>query len=564
MKIDKYLFLIICLLFSFKTIGADSYLRERLYLQTDKNLYLAGELIWLKLISTDNTGKPINISKVGYVELVDETSSQIQIKVELKDGVGEGWILLPTELPSANYRLVAYTKYMRNENEKIFFDKIIPVINTFVPDQLNTIKIDTLITNESNVNNNNNNNNKTISISTNRSLYGKRENGELKLNGIPENIHTLSVSIAGIDMVSFGTASNILEFSKQTGNLLPEFSFTYIPEYEGHMIKGKIIETSTGKPQTASNITPLLSYTGDKIRLFSGQFDENANVIFYTKGITGMEELVTKVLSPIDNQFRVDIESPFAELTYNHLHDLKWNPSWNENILRRSVGLQVFHAFMADTISHTYPTDPVFRIKPDRQYHLDEYTRFTTMEEVVVEIIPSIRFRRINNKRTMSVLMEEGSTYTVGNSLVMIDGVPVTDHEIIFRYDPLKIKTIDVHMGNYYFGGQMFTGIITMWTYSNDYPGLTLDNATQFFDYKGPVGQRYFYAPSYDTDIIRKSSIPDYRHTLLWLPHMKIKGESTTIVPFSTSDMNGEFKITVEGLTNDGQPVYAVSYIKVE
>ena len=98
-------------------------------------------------------------------------------------------------------------------------------------------------------------------------------------------------------------------------------------------------------------------------------------------------------------------------------------------------------------------------MQPDWSYLLDEYTRFTTMEEVVIEFIPGLRFRKMDGVRRLAVLTEERIGYTIGNSLVLLDGIPIVDHEIIFKYDPLKIRKIDVYKGKYVFGGQIFDGI---------------------------------------------------------------------------------------------------------
>lgn len=94
--------------------------RERIYVQTDKQVYLAGELLWLKLCVTDATGIPVSFSKVGYVELLDESTALVQVKIEIKEGIGEGWLELPALLPTGYYRLVAYTRYMRNEGDTVF------------------------------------------------------------------------------------------------------------------------------------------------------------------------------------------------------------------------------------------------------------------------------------------------------------------------------------------------------------------------------------------------------------------------------------------------------------
>lgn len=93
--------------------------RERIYVQTDKQVYLAGELLWLKLCVTDATGLPVSFSKVGYVELLDESTALVQAKIEIKEGIGDGWLELPALLPTGYYRLVAYTRYMRNEGDTV-------------------------------------------------------------------------------------------------------------------------------------------------------------------------------------------------------------------------------------------------------------------------------------------------------------------------------------------------------------------------------------------------------------------------------------------------------------
>lgn len=556
--INSILSLFLLLQFA-STANANEMPRERLYMQTDKDLYLAGELIRIKLISTDTEGKVFDLSKVGYIELTGEAESPIQTKVELDRGVGEGWIALPTHLTSGNYRLVAYTRYMRNEGEKVFFEKSISVINAFLPDMTQSLVIDTLLTTEDIHTRDN-----TVTLKTNRAFYTRRDMGQVQIEGLPENVRTLSVTISGKSFHMGHPAKDIRRFYPVHNNNATAFTLDYLPEYEGPIITGQMIDVNSGEPRTAINTVPLLSFVGDKIRLFSGNVDDKARVTYYTKGVSGTEEMVTKVLSPVDEQFRVDIQSAFAELTPKAPTPLQWNPAWNEQVLHRSIGLQVQHHFLPDSLSKTETSDPIFSWKPYRVYPLDEYTRFTTMEEVVVEILAAIRFRRINNKRIMSVFMEEGSAYAVGNSLVLLDGIPITDHEIIFRYDPLKIKTVEVYMGNYLFGGQMFAGIISMQTYNNDYPGLTLHNSTQFFDHPGPAGHRHFYSPVYDSQEERNNRLPDYRHTLLWIPEIPIENSTSIVIPFSTSDLPGEYVVTVEGLTTDGLPIYARSPIKVE
>lgn len=77
-------------------------LRERVYLQTDKQFYLSGELIWMKFIATDLDQRLSDVSKVGYVELLDSASAVVQARLVLEKGVGDGCLRLPSTFPTGN------------------------------------------------------------------------------------------------------------------------------------------------------------------------------------------------------------------------------------------------------------------------------------------------------------------------------------------------------------------------------------------------------------------------------------------------------------------------------
>ena len=57
---------LLCLLWAGQTVLAGE-LRERVYLQTDKQFYLSGELVWMKFIATDLDQRLSDVSKVGFV-----------------------------------------------------------------------------------------------------------------------------------------------------------------------------------------------------------------------------------------------------------------------------------------------------------------------------------------------------------------------------------------------------------------------------------------------------------------------------------------------------------------
>ena len=59
-------------------------IKERIHAETDKDFYLAGEQMGVKLHSTDVQGRPQEFSRVAYVELLGDGENAVRLKVEMK------------------------------------------------------------------------------------------------------------------------------------------------------------------------------------------------------------------------------------------------------------------------------------------------------------------------------------------------------------------------------------------------------------------------------------------------------------------------------------------------
>ncbi len=107
-------------------------LQEKIYAHLDKPSYLAGEILWFKIYNVDaSLHKPIGISKVAYVEILDKDHRAVhQTKVSLKDGTGNGSLLLPQTIHSGNYLFRAYTNWMKNFDAEFYFEKNLTIVNS--------------------------------------------------------------------------------------------------------------------------------------------------------------------------------------------------------------------------------------------------------------------------------------------------------------------------------------------------------------------------------------------------------------------------------------------------
>jgi len=102
---------------------------EKVYVQTDKEFYTTGETIWFKTYLIDGISHTQSTkSKIAYVELWNEKDSLIAQRKLYVEGFGAaGDFKIHDSLVGGIYTLRAYTKYMLNEKEPLFFHKQIPI-----------------------------------------------------------------------------------------------------------------------------------------------------------------------------------------------------------------------------------------------------------------------------------------------------------------------------------------------------------------------------------------------------------------------------------------------------
>lgn len=74
---------------------------------TDKDCYVAGEDLWIKVCVTDSLSRGSVLSKVAYVEISDTKLVYAQGKIDLQNGNGWGRIRLPQVMHTGAYQLTA-------------------------------------------------------------------------------------------------------------------------------------------------------------------------------------------------------------------------------------------------------------------------------------------------------------------------------------------------------------------------------------------------------------------------------------------------------------------------
>lgn len=115
--------------------------QEKVYVHTDRAMYLPEETIWFKLYCMTD-GLPSYLSKVAYVDIVNAKGLVIDKKMlSLKDGAVYNNIDLPKEILPGKYLLRGYTLWMLNFPD-FLFTKEIHVYGKETQDSKTTINAD--------------------------------------------------------------------------------------------------------------------------------------------------------------------------------------------------------------------------------------------------------------------------------------------------------------------------------------------------------------------------------------------------------------------------------------
>jgi len=333
-------------------------------------------------------------------------------------------------------------------------------------------------------------------------------------------------------------------------------AFTYLPEIDGHIINGKITDSLTRKGRRGSLV--FLSFPGTHNKFYTSESDRDGHLVFYTKDVYGQSELIAEADDLLNSPAGIEIFDPFSEeYSLNKLPSLQLRKEYAEALRTNSINAQVVRKFGEDRLKELrYPPlvdTTKFYGKADETYLLDNYTRFTTMEEVLREYVLGILVGKSGKNYRLTVIDALSNSLLKDNPLVLLDGVPVLDMNRIIEYDPLKVRKLDIVKGKYYYGPSLFYGIADFTTYKGNMENYEMSRNAVVLDYDGLQMQREFYSPVYETPEQQQHSLADYRNLLFWNPEIRTGKDGKAEISFYSSDLSGSYNGIIQGISADGK-----------
>ena len=524
--------------------------QERVYVATDRTAYIAGDLVYCSLFALDKDGAPGGNSAVAYLELVSADGTAAEAKIGLLEGRGAGSFRIPAVTPTGNYRLMAYTA---DAVPEVKWARIISVFNTGstarVKDGVKIVPQGAYKSPQTAPDINS----EYLSISLPSRLQSQKEASlMISSKGMEADI---SVSVYHDDALSPENTLSLADFLSGS----PAEPSGKPAEYEGEVISARVEGLGGGKE--ADRATAFLSSAGAPSNVYIGRSGDDGLVRFYTGNIYGDREIVCEVSSLSGNLCRLNLLSPFVHPEADVVPQLVLSPAQRGALVARKASLRENYSLPLDTLVQFLPKreDLLLAGSPSVRYHLDDYTRFPTVQEICTEFIRELQFVRRDGRWRVRMMVSDGTSsrkYLQDNILVMMDGVVLTDHGMLERFDGNLLEDVDLYCQALSIGGVSYNGAVNFVTKKNYVTALQFPENVRVLDFKGVA-----YPVAYPG---QAPSGNDSRQLLYWHPAMKIRAGGQEQIRLRTPSYPGIFRVVAEGWTAEGKPLRAEYSFRVD
>lgn len=455
---------------------------EHAFALTDKDLYFTGERLHVSVCITDSLLIPSALSRVAYVEVSDTYHLCLQAMVALVDGRGWADISLPSTLHSGNYLLSVYTRAMRNgdlTHDSSLFTKVISVVNPsrlFRADDIAVLPADSLA---------------TLAPTTSFEQLEATPNATVSIP-LPEGHPLLrTASLYPTDVV----APSYEGFSPQLRQLsTPTSSTRFLPEYEGHIV--------ISRPSSEASVVEhtRLVMIGKEATLYDGQWQPDGTWHYYTIGLYGRRPVFLSTVSPEGEEVTMEFVSPYAKLVPQTLPQLKvcadeaqFRQRAQSALLEQAVSeWQGQQIGQQDSLNYS---SVLLSAKPRYSYDLDEYTRFSSVREILIEFVRGVKHDKVSGVDQLFVLDSEMHEYSSWSALVLLDGMPVFNISDILNYDARLLQYVNIYTDRYIFGSQIYGGIISFTSRKGQLSNFSLRSGMKLAIYNFPQLCPAFVAP---------------------------------------------------------------------
>lgn len=536
---------------------------EKMEVHLSQGSAFPGELLWFKVYCTSSLFPKEELSSLAFIELINsDNASLLRKKILLKQGEGYGEFQIPNNLPTGVYYILAYTNWLKNFGEESFFRKDLIIVNPYQPfnkaqygtDTVRTLKEDVLSEFGAN----------KLKITPDKKIYPTRQQVNLMIE--PNNLAGMAISDYSVSVYRKEPPmifSNL--HSNENGTIHYPEKITYLPDYKGIRLTGKLLDPSESSIP-GSTVTEALPGPGTDIK--QSITDSKGDFNFLLKPGEGEQEIVF-TLPGKGSSMRLEESFWNGFRNAPDKQALSLNKEAITYLERKYMHFQFQDRFKRQN-SIKRPSIKVqrdsslFYSKPYQLIELKDYYTLDSLREYFYELVPSVRFNQRRGELDISVRDSVSMTYYEDKPGVFIDGVLYDNYSEIAAIPVREIDRIAILPKTYYYKDFTFGGIIDIHTVKSDFHSVKpMPSMTRIIYPTADASEWKFTSPDYSLSG-SGNRVPDFRYLLYWEPNVRAENSGGAKVQFFTGDVKGTFIVKVVGISETGEIVQAEQEILID
>lgn len=539
------------------------YFYEKVYVQTDKPYYYPGEPLWFKAyINYYNRTWQDSLSHVLYVELLTaDKDVKLQRMFRIDDGRSHGDLLIPDSIAEGTYYLRAYTTLRRNFGDSGLFTRPLRVLN--ILDKADPTHLRPIPEKSS------------LAITPGEETYHTRDKVTLDIRlgeGLTPGIANLSVAVTDVSQViAVPDPINILDTYPINPDEIPLINDLVHRIESGVSFYAQFLNNKGAPEKTQLNF--IKWKTGDVLYAETGD-----DGMFWQTGLQFTDSAMFSYKSdkakgkPYGKVMILPREIPPVQSPYE--------PDWQ--IIKAGTVQRIFSEYEIPKDSKLLESIEVTasRLESEAQarakrrpYGRADYV--ITREKLnvgtgnllyaLVGKVPGLVVSPTQN--TVFFARAQANSLTdSGQPMVTVNDVPMAGDAatVLQTIDYNTIESIEfTNRLNSLYGEQGRNGVIAVYTRAGP-TGVDNTNPNfQMIKLPGYSKIRNFQAPNYESPG-ENATQTDYRATLYWNPDVTMDKNGFASVSFYASDLSGQYRVIVEGVTADGNPVRGETLITIK
>jgi hypothetical protein len=524
---------IVAWLFLLCALNGKAQQKECFYLFTDRDIYASGETMLLKIFLP-----PEEASGIMHLDLMNLTGKRIQgVNLKIRNHQADGFIDLPDSLGSGTYLVRASARtpgiltfkeiFIANRfaiapesSANLMRSKAFPV----VPGRISDIEINGI-----------------------ENAYKTRSTGHFSLK-LPNELLSQTLGDLFVEIVD-----SSLEYNAKTFLTAAKSTETHLAEKEGIILEGIVTDLATNQPSKNAVVYLTIQDSIPRFNYYLTGMD--GRFYFELKDYFGKIPIVLQCFDQDTYRLlKISLSDPEGKKSELPIFESQVYPSGFQTGIQKNREAVSFQKIFGQqkltlqqlsppkTVSYPFYGIPTYTVNPKLFIDLPNFN------EISRELLPGVKFRAYNRIPTMLVFNPVVQSFFEETPLVVLDGIPIRDLNVIKNLGTKEIDKIDVCQSERFFGNMIFPGVVAIHRSKSDYSFMPASEDLIKLNLEVIQNSSTMNVPSG-----KPANEPDFRQVLLWNPN--IQPQQQIDFNFHTSDVQGTFRLIVRWKAKDG-PVF--------